>query len=322
MPRSTARPCRFSFEDSQSDTSDPIAPPILSGHGVEDKDQIVLGAATMQQLHTHIGGTVVVSFGLRKDAPFYVPPTPVVVVGTATMPAVGFSSVISDHTSMGTGALVSRGIEPAAFQKAQLSSNPTLNGPDLIFVRLRAGFPGRWAWPACKRIAASADRDLAAVPNGGGQGNSVTVVGVQRPAEIVNYRSTGATPALLASALAAGAVIALGLTLAASVRRRRRDLALLKTLGFTQRQLAAAVAWQASVAAVIGIVVGVPVGIAARAMAVGPVRPPDLRRPRCHRARGVGGRRCLGALVLANVVAALPGRSAARTPTALLLRSE
>jgi hypothetical protein len=30
----------------------------------------------------------------------------------------------------------------------------------------------------------------------------------------------------------------------------------------------------------------------------------------------------LGALVLANVVASLPGRSAARTPTALLLRAE
>jgi ABC-type lipoprotein release transport system permease subunit len=30
----------------------------------------------------------------------------------------------------------------------------------------------------------------------------------------------------------------------------------------------------------------------------------------------------VGALVLANLVAALPGRIAARTPTALLLRSE
>src|SRR5256885_12986605 len=64
--------------------------------------------------------------------------------------------------------------------------------------------------------------------------------------EIVNYRTMGATPALLASGLAAGAILALGLTLTASVRRRRHDLALLKTLGFTKRQLAAAVAWQAS----------------------------------------------------------------------------
>jgi hypothetical protein len=299
-----------------------VAPPILSGHGVAGPDQVVLGAATIKQLHTHLGGTAVVSFGLPKDAPFYVPPTKVEVVGTATMPAVGFSSVVSDHTSMGVGAIVSRAIEPGAFQRAQLSPDPTLNGPNLIFVRLRAGVPGAVGLAGLKRIAASASRDLAAVPNGGGQGNSVSVVGVQRPAEIVNYRSTGATPALLASALAAGAVIALGLTLAASVRRRRHDLALLKTLGFTQRQLAAALAWQASVAAVIGVLVGVPAGIAlgrwlwdlfARQI----YAVPDATVPTLSIVIVA-----LGALVLANVVAALPGRSAARTTTALLLRSE
>ena len=85
----------------------------------------------------------------------------------------------------------------------------------------------------------------------------------QRPAEIVNYRSMGAMPAILAGGLAAGAVAALGLTLVASVRRRRRDFALLKTLGFTRGQLAAAVAWQSTVVAVVGLVIGVPVGIAA-----------------------------------------------------------
>ena len=47
----------------------------------------------------------------------------------------------------------------------------------------------------------------------------------------------------------------------ASVRRRRRELALLKTLGFVRRQLASAVAWQSSIAVAMGVVVGVPVGI-------------------------------------------------------------
>jgi hypothetical protein len=41
-------------------------------------------------------------------------------------------------------------------------------------------------------------------------------VGVQRPAEIINYGSLAATPVLLGTALAAGAVTALGLTLIAS----------------------------------------------------------------------------------------------------------
>ena len=91
--------------------------------------------------------------------------------------------------------------------------------------------------------------------------NGVEVLSVQRPAEIVNYRSMGGIPAILGAALAAGAVAALGLTLVASVRRRSRDLALLKTLGFTHRQLAGAVAWQSSVAVLIGTVLGVPLGI-------------------------------------------------------------
>src|SRR5204862_100313 len=92
-------------------------------------------------------------------------------------------------------------------------------------------------------------------------GSNVIVLGVHHPAEIVNYRFTGATPAVLAFGLAAGAVVALGLTLAASVQRRRRDLALLKALGFTRRQVAAAVSWQASVAAVLGTMVGLPIGV-------------------------------------------------------------
>ena len=48
-----------------------------------------------------------------------------------------------------------------------------------------------------------------------------------------------------------------------SVRRRRPELALFRTLGFTRRQLMLTVAAAASTAAVVGLVVGVPVGVAA-----------------------------------------------------------
>jgi ABC-type lipoprotein release transport system permease subunit len=173
-----------------------------------------------------------------------------------------------------------------------------------------------------QRIADVANRALAAIPNGGGVGSAVAALAVQRPAEIVNYRTMGATPALLASGLAAGAILALGLTLAASVRRRRHDLALLKTFGFTKRQLAAAVAWQASVAAVIGIVVGVPLGIALGrqlwilfAHNIYAVPEPTVPVVSVILV-------AFGALIFANLVAALPGRSAARTPAALVLRTE
>jgi ABC-type lipoprotein release transport system permease subunit len=147
-------------------------------------------------------------------------------------------------------------------------------------------------------------------------------VGVQRPAQIVNYRGVGAAPVLLAAGLAVGAVFALSVTLIASVRRRRRDLALLKTLGFTRRQLAAVVSWQSTIAVAIGVVIGVPIGIAVGratwdlfARTINAV--PDATVPNLTIALVA-----VGALILANVVAAVPGIQAARTPTAVLLHAE
>jgi ABC-type antimicrobial peptide transport system permease subunit len=153
-------------------------------------------------------------------------------------------------------------------------------------------------------------------------GNSVSVLGVLRPVQIVNYRSVGSTPIILAVGLAAGAVMALGLTLASSVRRRRHDLAMLKTFGFTRRQLAAVVAWQSTAIALVGALVGIPVGILiGRAswtlFARSIYAVPDPTVPVLS-VIAVG----VGSLVFANLVAAIPGRSAARTPAALALRTE
>ncbi len=295
-----------------------LGPPILTGHAVDANNQLVLGSATLAALHEKVGDTVMVSYGAPKDAPVYVPPSPMVIVGTATMPAIGLSGHL--HPSMGTGALLPTGLEPAAFKRALTQPDPNLNGPIIDVVRLKSGVTPAAGRASLQRIVADADKVMAADPNG--QGDTYTLLSVQRPAEIVNYQSTGATPALLAIGLAAGALVALGLTLAASVRRRRRDLALLKTFGFTQRQLAAAVAWQASVVAVIGILVGVPVGIIAGrwlwilfADAIDAVPYPSVS---VVDVLLVG----LGTLVLALLAALVPGRMAARTPTALVLRAE
>ena len=120
---------------------------------------------------------------------------------------------------------------------------------------------------------------------------------------------------VLAAGLAAGAVLALGLTLTASVRRRRRDLALLKALGFTRGQLSAAIAWQSTVAAVIGVLVGTPLGIVVGRQlwilfAHNLYAVPDPTTPALSVFLVV-----IGALVFANLVAAFPGRTASRTPT-------
>ena len=231
-----------------------VAPPVLAGHGLNGRGQVVLGSATLALLHKHIGDKVFISYGTPNTAPLYLPPTPAVIVGTATFPAIAGSSTFADHTTMGTGALLSDDDLPASFIKATKSPDPTLNGPALVFVRLGA------------HVSRSAGlRNMGGVspwpieplpPTPGRAGDSAEVLPVQRPAEIVNYQSTGSTPVVLASGLATGAVIALALALTATVRARRRDLALLKTLGFTRYQLAVTLTWQASATAVIGIVIG------------------------------------------------------------------
>ena len=297
-----------------------VSEPILTGHGLDANNQIVIGATTLASLHEHVGDTVVVSYGKPADAPAYVPPTRLKIVGTATFPAVGFDSFVADHTSMGTGALLPTDLQPEAFRKAQQGPDPLLNGPDLVFVRLRVGVNATAGRADLQRIADVTDKDLNADPKAAG--NNVTIVPVQRPAQIVNYRTVGGAPILLATGLAVGAIFALALTLMTSVRRRRRDLALLKTLGFTRRQLAATVASQASIVALLGAVVGVPVGIVAGrslwtrfARDISAVPKPTV--PTLSVAIVA-----IGALVLANLVAAIPARQAARTPSAVLLHEE
>ena len=277
-----------------------VAPPLLSGHGLEAADQIVLGATTLAQLHKRVGDTVKASYGPGGSTTLHV-------VGTATMPAVGPADQL--HLSMGTGALVAYQIIPAAVRNSGSDDGSTAFEPSAIFLRLRATANPDASLLTLRRLVAA-------------KSNQVSVVSVQRPAEIVNYRSIGATPALLGAALAAAAIAALAVTLVASVRRRRRDLALLKTLGFTHRQLAAAVAWQSTIAVSVGVIVGVPLGIAlGRSLW-------DLFAHELHVAPhpSVPGMTilivALSALVLANVVAAIPGLQAARTRTAVLLHAE
>jgi hypothetical protein len=262
----------------------------------------VLGANTLAQLHRHLGDTVTATIGSR--------PARLTIVGTATLPAIGGSGGGSLHLEMGTGALFAYQNIPPPLRDV---AGNTPAGPQAILVRFRPGANLVHARRGLEAIA----QELSLPTNWG-----VTVTSVQRPAEIVNYRSMSSTPLYLGVALAAGAVVALGLTLVTSVRRRRHDLALLKTFGFTRRQLAGVVAWQSTVAVGIGTLIGIPLGIAiGRALW-------DLFARQIHVvpeptvpifAIALVG---IGALILANLVAAIPGRQAAKTETAVLLRAD
>jgi predicted lysophospholipase L1 biosynthesis ABC-type transport system permease subunit len=107
-----------------------------------------------------------------------------------------------------------------------------------------------------------------------------------------------------------------------AARRRRHDLAVLKTLGFVRRQVRAAVTWQSMTTVMLALVVGIPAGIASGrgtwsllsdrlgvdAKPVAPLAWISLG--------------AAGVILLANVVAFGPARVAARTRPAEILRTE
>ncbi len=284
----------------------PVGPPILSGHALAAPDEVVLGSATLRQLHKQVGDVVTAVTNRRTGARIRLR-----IVGTATLPTIGGSG--SPNLQMGTGAVMSPSLFPRQALNEQGSAVP---GPNAALITIKKGVSGPAALRSLQQVTRVLNR--GSDPDGPVGG----VVAPLRPAAIADYHTLGSTPFVLAGVLAAGAVVALGLTLVASVRSRRREFALLKALGFTERQLASTVGWQASVAAVVGVVAGVPIGVALGrwlwtlfAQGISAVPYPTVPA-------GSVVIVALGAFVFANLVAMVPGRLAARTPTALLLRAE
>jgi predicted lysophospholipase L1 biosynthesis ABC-type transport system permease subunit len=142
------------------------------------------------------------------------------------------------------------------------------------------------------------------------------------PLEIQRFDEVNRMPVVLATFLAVLGAVAVGHLLVTSVRRRRRDFAILKSLGAGRRQLLGVVAWQATIVAGFGVAVGVVAGIA------------------CGTALWYGAASSVGvgtgvtvpvaaiavvavtAVFIANAVAVVPARSAANTPAAVVLRAE
>jgi FtsX-like permease family len=277
------------------DGAGPARPVITEGAAPAADDEIALGAATMRATHAAIGRTVDVVLDQAAGSP---KPVRMRVVGTVIVPPNPFLA-----TRQGEGAAVALPgllrLDPSAAE--QSGSLPFL-------VRFAPGI--------------SRDAGLAAVTNDVEGLERPFIVAAERPGIVTSLARITNVPVLLSGLLALLALGTLAHTLVSSVRRRRRDLAILKTLGFVRPQLRSTVAWQATILAAIALLIGLPVGVAAgrwgwRVFAgqlgvlPAPVVPLVLILVAVP-----------AALFLANVVAALPGRAAARTQPAIVLRSE
>jgi ABC-type lipoprotein release transport system permease subunit len=140
--------------------------------------------------------------------------------------------------------------------------------------------------------------------------------------DVENLRRVNGLPAVLAGVVAALALALLAHAIVSTLRRRRRDMAVLRTLGFLRLQLVTAVLAFAATTVVLAVVIGTPLGIAIGrwswrvvADSLGSPAPPVVPVVVVALAAPL-------TLLVAAAVAAAPARAAAATDPAVVLRSE
>jgi ABC-type lipoprotein release transport system permease subunit len=212
-----------------------VFPTLLDGRAPQSGSEIAFGARTLRQARASVGGMVDVQVGdvARR----------LQVSGRAIFPDFergGFTA-----TDLGVGAA-------ATSQLLHPTGIPPGVTYNFFLVRYANGTQGAAATAAIRQALAP----LCA-------GGACSFFLDRRPNEVNAYGQVKWTPLLLAGVLALLAAAALGNALVSSVRRRRRDLAVLKTLGFTRGQVSTAVMWQATALVAAALLAGLPVGAAA-----------------------------------------------------------
>jgi ABC-type lipoprotein release transport system permease subunit len=151
---------------------------------------------------------------------------------------------------------------------------------------------------------------------------AIEVVPAEVPPELSNLRNVRTLPVVLAAVLAVLAVAALGHVLLTSARRRRREFAVLRALGLTRRGGRVVLNAQGTAVGLVGLLIGVPLGVAAGRRGWDWVASSvPLRAVPPFAALAVLVLVPV-ALVLANAVAVWPGRRVARLRPAQVLRTE
>jgi putative ABC transport system permease protein len=272
-----------------------VFPTLLEGRPPRGPDEVVLGTRTLRSAGREVGETLRATISGRERT--------LRVVGRAVFPNLGAGSF--SPTNLGEGA---------AMTVDGLDVGPNEGGGRYSVLLIRMD-------PGADLTAAQARLSKVLRPLEFCGGDTGCVQRATRPGDVSNYAKVRGTGVVLSAALA---VIALGFlvhVLVSSVRRRRGDLAVFKTLGFARRQVAATSVWQAGTMAALALVIGIPVGLAVSALvwrvfaealgiAPGGVLP------------GVAFLAIPVVLVLAVVVAIVPALLAARTHPASVLRSE
>ncbi len=212
-----------------------VGPTLVAGRLPTRPDEIALGASVLRSVDRHVGQdlTVRVNGILRKMH----------IVGQAVFPAFDQGSFTA--TDLGLGAVVTA---------ADLVPPGTSVSDSYVFFLVRFA-PG----PDQARQVESFGRATARYCSGVQQ--TTCFVTAQTPFDVSNYARIESVPKILAVVLAVLGVGVLAQLMVVWVRRRRREIAILKTMGFVRRQVLALIAWQAGTFAVLSLVIGIPLGI-------------------------------------------------------------
>jgi ABC-type lipoprotein release transport system permease subunit len=262
-----------------------VGPSMIEGHVPTGTNEIVLGTETMQDVGAHIGSVVRPRIQGRL--------VPMRVVGRIAAPNLFFT-----FTRPGQGGAISF---DAAKRYAPANTAEGLG----VFMQFSTGVDVHSEVTALK----------SRVP-------SVFPFPQPESSQLNNLNQVGQTPIILAGILALMAAATFAHVLITSIRRRRLDLAILKTLGFKRGQVSSTVAWQATALAAMALLIGIPIGVIAGRLMwnvfadhLGVV--PEAVVPAVAILLAIPA-----TLFVANLLAVVPGRIASRQRPATVLRTE
>jgi FtsX-like permease family len=198
-----------------------LSPAIVDGRAPRQIGDIVVGAKTLHDIGKDLGDTVTARIGKRSVR--------MKLVGTAVFPPFG------DVGQFGSGVLITyaqlKALVPEARQNVFLLKLTPGTSVAREYVHMRDALE-----PLPTRTA-------------------------QRPTDLDNLDSISGLQAALIAILAVLAAATLAHTLLTSVRRRSKSIALLRTMGFSRRQISAVVVVQALTLVVASLVIGVVLGV-------------------------------------------------------------
>jgi hypothetical protein len=259
------------------------APSLLDGRMATKPHEVVLGSRTAEDLGLSVGDTL--------DAQGDEGSVTLTVVGRGAFP------ILSDRSTVGRGAgLTGEGLDRLGVHDDERSTDLLLS----------------WA-PAVDVPAANTDLE---------QRTGAQVFATRVPADVTNLQQVEVLPRALSAFLALLVLLAAGHVMTTTVRRRRRDLAVLRALGFVRLQVSATITWQGTTLVLVGLAAGIPLGIIAGRSAWSLVADGIGVQDRTTIPLLALGLVVLLALLVVNLVASFPALVAGRIRPAAVLRTE